>query len=103
MSLALHQDSETAVCRRHLIRTIQSSRKALLGGVGGGGPGLARPGWRLSRAGRSWWGGWGVLGQGLQAAAKMSSELEYVREKEFPRAHVDCAEKDVEMGPRNLH
>ena len=62
------------------------------GGVGWAGP-----------AGRSWWGEWGVLGQGLQAAAKMSSELEYVGEKEFPRAHVGCAEKDVEMAPRDLH
>ena len=33
----------------------------------------------------------------------MSSDHEDVQEKEFPRAHVGCAEKDVEAGPRILH
>ena len=44
-----------------------------------------------------------MLVRRLQGAAKMSSDHEDVQEKEFPRAHVGCAEKDVEAGPRILH
>lgn len=44
-----------------------------------------------------------MLVQRLQGAAKTSSDPEDVREEEFPRAHVGCAEKDAEAGPRILH
>lgn len=68
VSLALDQDSETAVCRGHRIRTMPRSREALPGGLGGQ---FSAPG-RLSLVGGggrgwagecrcSWWGGWECL------------------------------------------
>lgn len=93
MSPALDQDSETAVCRGHRIRTIQCSRKALLSGLGWAGLGsISVPGGEDGEC----------LGQVYRVQLKCLQSLSMFA-KEFPRAHVGCAEKDVEAGPRDLH